>query len=260
MKISKSELMEIIGEEIKKILSEEEVDHIFNRRPIGGRPGGKRKPKRRGHKPDFLDLDKDGDKEEPMKDAAKDAEELEESGKCTGPTKKASSTSKGKKWMQCVKNPDGKGYKRIHWGQKGVRVTGDSGDTKRKKSFRARHGCKDAKPGTAKYMACKDWQFGMKIIIEKRKKINRSDAEKRDTGDLETSINNTQSEEDKGTSQALSESESDSVEEQTEPYQKMAKKRFEKMMRIAIKGKNKYKDTGMKNIVPKVGKSGPPGE
>jgi hypothetical protein len=84
-------------------------------------------------------------------------QELEEGGKCTGPTQKASSTSKGKKWMQCVKNPDGKGYKRIHWGQKGVRVTGDSGNTKRKKSFRARHGCSDAKAGTAKYMACKDW-------------------------------------------------------------------------------------------------------
>mgnify|MGYP001364070196 CR=1 FL=1 len=83
--------------------------------------------------------------------------QIEEGGQCTGPTQKASSTSKGKKWMQCVKNPDGKGYKRIHWGQKGVRVTGDSGNTKRKKSFRARHGCKDAKAGTAKYMACKDW-------------------------------------------------------------------------------------------------------
>ena len=68
-------------------------------------------------------------------------ETLEEAGRCTGPTKKASSDRKGKKWMQCVKNPDGKGYKRIHWGQKGVRVTGDSGNTKRKKSFRARHGC-----------------------------------------------------------------------------------------------------------------------
>ncbi len=29
-------------------------------------------------KPDYLDLDKDGDKKEPMKDAAEDAEELEE--------------------------------------------------------------------------------------------------------------------------------------------------------------------------------------
>lgn len=83
--------------------------------------------------------------------------QLEEGGSCDGPTKKTSSTAKGKKWMQCVKNPDGKGYKRVHWGQKGVRVTGKSGNTKRKKSFRARHGCSDAKPGTAKYMACKDW-------------------------------------------------------------------------------------------------------
>ena len=83
--------------------------------------------------------------------------QLYEAGQCDGPTQKASSTAKGKKWMQCVKNPDGKGYKRIHWGQKGVRVTGKSGNTKRKKSFRARHGCSDAKPGTAKYMACKDW-------------------------------------------------------------------------------------------------------
>jgi len=80
-----------------------------------------------------------------------------EESKCTGPTKKASSTSKGKKWMQCVKNPDGKGYKRVHWGQKGVRVTGKSGDTKRKKSFRARHKCSSAKAGTANYQSCKDW-------------------------------------------------------------------------------------------------------
>jgi hypothetical protein len=84
-------------------------------------------------------------------------DDLAEGGKCTGPTKKASSTSKGKKWMQCVKNPDGEGYKRVHWGQKGVKVTGKSGDTKRKKSFRARHGCSTAKAGTPKAQACKDW-------------------------------------------------------------------------------------------------------
>jgi hypothetical protein len=82
---------------------------------------------------------------------------IEEASKCTGPTKKTSSTSKGKKWMQCVKNPSGKGYKRVHWGQKGVRVTGKSGNTKRKKSFRARHKCSSAKPGTPRYQACKDW-------------------------------------------------------------------------------------------------------
>ena len=86
-----------------------------------------------------------------------DEEVLDEAGRCTKVTKKASSDRKGKKWMKCVKNPDGKGYKRIHWGQKGVRVTGDSGNTKRKKSFRARHGCSKAKPGTPKYQACKDW-------------------------------------------------------------------------------------------------------
>jgi hypothetical protein len=84
-------------------------------------------------------------------------ESLIKESRCTGPTQKASSDAKGKKWTKCVKNPDGKGYKRIHWGQAGVRVTGKSGNTKRKKSFRARHGCSKAKPGTPKYQACKDW-------------------------------------------------------------------------------------------------------
>ena len=85
------------------------------------------------------------------------AAELEEGGRCTKATQKASSTSKNKKWMKCVKNPDGEGYIRKHWGQKGVRATGDSGDTDRKKSFRARHGCADAKAGTSKKLACDDW-------------------------------------------------------------------------------------------------------
>jgi hypothetical protein len=83
--------------------------------------------------------------------------ELLEETKCTGPTKKASSKAKGKKWTKCVKNPKGKGYKRIHWGQKGVKVTGKSGNTKRKKSFRARHKCSLAKPGTPRAAACADW-------------------------------------------------------------------------------------------------------
>ena len=85
-------------------------------------------------------------------------ESLEEkkSSKCTKVTKKASSTRKGKKWMKCVKSDSG-GYKRIHWGQAGVRVTGKSGNTKRKKSFKARHGCKGAKANTPKGQACKDW-------------------------------------------------------------------------------------------------------
>ena len=79
------------------------------------------------------------------------------SARCTGPTKKASSTRPGKKYMQCVKNPDGPGYKRVHFGQKGVKVTGKSGNTKRKKSFRSRHKCSTAKPGTARYLSCKNW-------------------------------------------------------------------------------------------------------
>ena len=90
------------------------------------------------------------------KQAAKISKEDLHEAKCTKTTKKASSTSKGKKWMKCVKNPDGKGYKRIHWGQKGVKVSGKA-NTKRRKSFRARHKCSSAKPGTARYQACKDW-------------------------------------------------------------------------------------------------------
>ena len=81
---------------------------------------------------------------------------LNEVSKCSGPTKKASSDRKGKKWMACVRQPSG-GYKRVHWGQAGVKVTGKSGNTKRKKAFRARHKCSSAKPGSAQSQACKDW-------------------------------------------------------------------------------------------------------
>ena len=77
----------------------------------------------------------------------------EKNSKCTGPTKKASSTSKGKKYMKCVK--DGSGYKRIHWGQKGAKAS--SGNSKRKKAFRARHKCSSAKANTPRGQACKDW-------------------------------------------------------------------------------------------------------
>ena len=80
----------------------------------------------------------------------------EKNAKCTGPTKKASSTSKGKKYMKCVKSDSG-GYKRIHWGQKGAKVTGKSGNTKRKKSFRARHKCSTAKSNTPRGAAYADW-------------------------------------------------------------------------------------------------------
>lgn len=83
-------------------------------------------------------------------------EQLDEAARCTGTTKKAHSTRKGKKWMRCVKSDSG-GYKRIHWGQAGVKVTGKSGNTKRKKSFKARHKCSNAKAGTPNAEACKSW-------------------------------------------------------------------------------------------------------
>lgn len=79
--------------------------------------------------------------------------DITEGGKCDGPTEKASSDAKGKKWQKCVKNPDGKGYVRKHWGQAGVRVKPKT----KGKSFRARHGCSDAKAGTPKALACADW-------------------------------------------------------------------------------------------------------
>ena len=92
-----------------------------------------------------------------MNDELTEAElEEKKNSKCTKVTKKASSTRKGKKWMKCVKS-DSCGYKRIHWGQKGVRVTGKSGNTKRKKSFKARHNCSKAKSNTPQGQACKDW-------------------------------------------------------------------------------------------------------
>ncbi len=84
-------------------------------------------------------------------------EELEEDAEeCTKPTKKTSSDRKGKKWTKCATQSDGS-VKRIHWGQEGVKVTGDSGDTKRKKSFRARHNCDNAKEGSPQQAACNDW-------------------------------------------------------------------------------------------------------
>ena len=112
MKITKSQLKQIIKEELDNVLDEQEI--------------------------------------------AEDDDVIEEKGRCTKVTKKTSSTRKGKKWMKCVKSDSG-GYKRIHWGQKGVRVTGKSGNTKRKKSFKARHGCAGAKSNTPKGQACKDW-------------------------------------------------------------------------------------------------------
>jgi len=98
----------------------------------------------------------DKNRKSARKDESINEDELEEGGKCTKVTKKASSTRDKKKWMKCVKSDSG-GFKRIHWGQAGVRVTGDSGDTDRKKSFKARHKCGSAKANTPQGQACKDW-------------------------------------------------------------------------------------------------------
>ena len=38
---------------------------------------------------------------------------IEEAAKCTGPTKKTSSDRKGKKYMACVRQPNGS-YKKVH--------------------------------------------------------------------------------------------------------------------------------------------------
>lgn len=97
-----------------------------------------------------------GTKEKNGKKVPNCVPEEDAEGECTKPTKKTSSSAKGKKWTKCAKQADGS-VKRIHWGQKGVKVTGDSGNTKRKKSFRARHNCDNAKKGSAQEAACNDW-------------------------------------------------------------------------------------------------------
>ncbi len=75
--------------------------------------------------------------------------------RCTKTTKQASSYLKSKKYMKCVKNPSGKGYKRVHYGDPKRRIK--KSNPKRRKSFRARHKCSSAKPGTARYLSCKNW-------------------------------------------------------------------------------------------------------
>ena len=90
-------------------------------------------------------------------DEEDDYENTLKAGQCTGPTKKTSSTSKGKKWMQCVSDGKG-GHKRVHWGQRGVTVSGKRSG-KRRSSFRARHKCSSCKGSdkSPRCMACRDW-------------------------------------------------------------------------------------------------------
>ena len=76
MKINMNELKQIVKEELEVILSDDEAKEFFGEEALQGLLNNP--PVNEGAKPDFLDLDKDGDKEEPMKDAAEDAKEVEE--------------------------------------------------------------------------------------------------------------------------------------------------------------------------------------
>lgn len=73
--------------------------------------------------------------------------------RCTKVTKQQSSTRSDKKYMRCVKTKTG--YKRVHYGDPNLRIK--KSNPKKRKSFRARHKCSTAKPGTARYYSCKNW-------------------------------------------------------------------------------------------------------
>lgn len=79
---------------------------------------------------------------------------LEKKGaRCTKVTGQMSSTRPGKKYMRCAR-VNGK-LKRVHYGDKNLRIK--KSNPKRRKSFRARHKCSSAKPGTPRYFSCKNW-------------------------------------------------------------------------------------------------------
>lgn len=77
----------------------------------------------------------------------------EEGGRCTKVTGQQPSTRKDKKYMRCTK-VNGK-LKRVHYGDPNLRIK--KSNPKKRKSFRARHNCSNAKPGTPKYFSCKNW-------------------------------------------------------------------------------------------------------
>ena len=134
-----------ISEKIKQILSLEPI------------PYSHKKPKK-----------EDVDKEDNCGCNSCNNEEVAKSGRCTKRTKKASSSRSSKKWMQCV--PAGKGkYVRRHWGDPNAKVTGGSGNTKRKKAFNARHKCSTCKGSdySARCMACGDWKKVSKGNLDK---------------------------------------------------------------------------------------------
>ena len=80
---------------------------------------------------DILKRNKRGRGRTRKKGKARKKRKKASSSRCTKRTGKTSSNRKGKKWMACVPAGEGK-YKRVHWGQAGVKVTGKSGNTKRR--------------------------------------------------------------------------------------------------------------------------------
>ncbi len=79
--------------------------------------------------------------------------EAKKGARCTKVTGQQASSRSDKKYMRCAR-VDGK-LKRIHYGDPNLRIK--KSNPKKRKSFRARHKCSSAKPGTAKYYSCKNW-------------------------------------------------------------------------------------------------------
>ena len=73
--------------------------------------------------------------------------------RCTKVTGQQSSSRSDKKYMRCTRV--GGKLKRVHYGDPKRRIK--KSNPKKRKSFRARHKCSSAKPGTAKYFSCKNW-------------------------------------------------------------------------------------------------------
>jgi len=79
--------------------------------------------------------------------------EEKKGARCTKVTGQMQSTRSDKKYMRCAR-VDGK-LKRVHYGDPKLRIK--KSNPKKRKSFRARHKCSTAKPGSAKYFSCKNW-------------------------------------------------------------------------------------------------------
>lgn len=80
-------------------------------------------------------------------------EEAKKGSRCTKVTGQQSSSRSDKKYMRCTRA--GGKLKRVHYGDPKRRIK--KSNPKKRKSFRARHKCSSAKPGTAKYFSCKNW-------------------------------------------------------------------------------------------------------